>query len=323
MSATAAAPSPPFAQARVERARRTVAPFAALYPFEHRFHALARRPDVALHYLDEGPQGPLDGGVLSPLLCVHGNPTWSFFFRDLVLRERARRRVVAPDHVGCGLSDKPQDDEYTLARRVDDLEELVLALDLRDVTLVAHDWGGAIGFGVATRHPERFSRLVVLNTAAFRAQRIPLRIAACRVPLVGALAVRGLGAFERAATRMAVERALPALVRRGYVAPYDSPAHRVAVHAFVRDIPVRPSHRSYAELVRIERGLERLAHLPTLVVWGERDWCFTPRFRAEWERRFPRAQVLRIEDAGHWVLEDAGERALGRIERFLTENDAP
>ena len=125
---------------------------AALYPFESQHHNLG---DVRMHYLDEGAG--------KPLLMVHGNPTWSFYFRNLVKEFRPRRRVIAPDHIGCGLSDKPQRYRYTLARHAGNLENLILSLDLRDIDLLVHDWGGPIGLSVATRHPERFDKIIITS----------------------------------------------------------------------------------------------------------------------------------------------------------------
>src|SRR6185503_4923839 len=127
-----------------------------LYPFESRFLSVR---GYRLHYLDEGAG--------QPLLFVHGNPTWSFYWRNLILGLRDRNRCVAVDHIGCGLSDKPQDYNYTLQQRIDDLVQLVETLDLSGATLLAHDWGGAIGLGNVLRVPERFSRIVLFNTGAF------------------------------------------------------------------------------------------------------------------------------------------------------------
>jgi len=221
--------------------------FEQEYPFAS--HEL-KFDGLRYHYVDEG-SGPT-------LLFVHGNPTWSFAFRNLIKALSPSYRVLAVDHIGCGFSDKPQNYPYRLAQHVANLERFVTELDLRDITLFAHDWGGAIGMGVATRLPERFSRFVLFNTAAFRSQRIPLRIAVCRIPGLGAIGVRGLNLFSRAALRMAVahpERLTPA-VRAGYLAPYDSWAHRIAIDRFVRDIPMHPQHPSYATLLEIEDGLQ-------------------------------------------------------------------
>ncbi len=273
--------------------------------------AFLELPAGRMHYEDAGPRGA------ETLLCLHGNPTWSFFYRRLAGGLSDRWRVVAPDHLGCGRSDKPLDWSYRLADHVANLERLVLALDLRELTLVLHDWGGAIGMGLARRHPERIARLVILNTAAFPSPRMPWRIRACRTPLVGPYLVRHWNAFAGLAPRMAVERKLPADVRAQFLAPYDTPAHRIAIERFVEDIPMSPAHPSWSELEETSRGLALFAERPVCIVWGEKDWCFTPRFREEWMRRFPKAEVHRLEHAGHWLLEDEPELALGFVRGFL------
>jgi len=266
------------------------------------------------HYLDEG-QG-------EPLLMVHGNPTWSFAWRNLVKDFSQDHRVLAVDHIGCGMSDKPPGYEYRLANHIDNLCRFVESLDLQRITLIAHDWGGAIGMGAAGRMRERFSRLVLFNTAAFRSRRMPLRIAACRIPLFGPLGVRGFNLFARAALRMAVEKPhlLTPAIRAGYLAPYNSWQHRVAIQRFVEDIPLKSQHPSYGTLVSVEEGLARLVDLPLLLIWGECDWCFTVKFLEEFQRRFPNAETLRLPHAGHYVFEDAIEEVIPRIRQFLVEH---
>ena len=291
----------------------SAASWRAEYPFASHFLGLGA---LRYHYLDEGAG--------QPLLFVHGNPTWSFAWRTLIQDLSADYRCVAVDHIGCGLSDKPSEYAYTLESHINNLCAVVEQLDLRGVTLIAHDWGGAIGMGAAGRLPERFARLVLMNTAAFRSTQIPKRIALCRTPWLGPLAVRGANAFARAALGMAVERPerLTPAVRAGYLAPYNSWANRVAVQKFVEDIPLRPSHPSYSTLVGVEQALPRLAELPMLLLWGMQDWCFTPAFLAEFQRRFPEAQTLEIPAAGHYVFEDAPEILLPRIRQFLAQTPA-
>ncbi len=264
----------------------------------------------ASHWKDTpaGRQHYVDHGQGRPVLFVHGNPTWSFYWRRCISDVSAAGfRAVAVDHVGCGLSDKPQDWSYRLADHVQNLERLVESLDLHDITLVVHDWGGAIGLGLATRQPERFRSLVVTNTAAFRAPHIPWRIAACRIPGLGALAVRGLNGFAGAAVHMATEKGLSPAAKAGLLAPYDSWQNRIATLRFVEDIPMAEGHPSWNTLADIEAGLPKLAEKPMRLLWGEEDWCFTPWFRQEFERRFPAAQSFPLRGIGHYVAEDAPE----------------
>ena len=278
----------------------------AEYPFMPRFLAVDGH---RLAYLDEG-SGP-------PVVMVHGNPSWSYLYRNLVTALCDRYRCIVPDHLGCGFSDKPQHHPYRLGNHLDNLDHLLAAL-VPDgpVRLIVHDWGGAIGMGWAGRHPERVAGAVVLNTAAFPSPRLPLRIAVCRWPLLGALVVRGLNGFARAAVYMAVTRRMRPGVAAGFLAPYDSWRHRVALHRFVQDIPMGPAHPSWSTLVEIERSLATIT-CPLLLCWGGRDFCFDRSFYDEWQRRFPAAEAHFFPEAGHYVLEDALAEVLPPIERFL------
>lgn len=278
-----------------------------LYPFESRYLDLG---GPRMHYVDEGA-GPA-------VVMLHGNPTWSFYYRELIKGLRDNCRVVAPDHIGCGLSDKPQAYDYTLSRHIENLETLLNHLDLNEVTLVVHDWGGAIGFGWAMRHAARVRRFVVFNTAAFFGA-CPFRLRVCRWPIVGELAVRGLNAFARAAVRIACKKTerMTASVRRGYLLPYDSYANRIATLRFVRDIPLKPDQASYPVLKEIAASLPGFRDRPILICWGARDFCFSEWYLDEWKARFPEAEVHRFEDAGHYVVEDAHERILPLIRGFV------
>lgn len=291
-----------------EQVKQSRSGFADEYPFESHFLEIDGR---RYHYVDEG-QGDV-------LLMVHGNPTWSFAWRNLVKDLSRDYRVIAVDHMGCGLSDKPQQYEYTLKQHIRNLATLIETLDLQQISLFAHDWGGAIGMGAAVQLPDRFARFVLCNTAAFRSQRIPLRIAVCRIPILGALAIRGFNAFSRAALTMAVadRSKMTATVRAGYLSPYDSWKNRVAVLRFVQDIPLVESHPSFATLKHVEDGLAQFQDTPMLLVWGTQDWCFTTVFLDEFESRFPKAEALRLENAGHYLFEDAADQLIARSRAFL------
>ncbi len=281
-----------------------------LFPYQSQ--RLAVGPH-SLCYLDEGSGS-------ETILCVHGNPTWSFYWRGVVDRFRGSHRVIAIDHLGCGRSDKPARDKfsYTLAAHRDNLVSLLDSLDLQNVTLVAHDWGGAIGLSAVLARTERFKRIVLLNTAAFPPPYIPWRIAACRIPLLGTLGVRGMNVFARAAIRMAMSRTrLDGPVAEGLLAPYDSWANRVAIDAFVRDIPMSRRHPTHATLERLEENLDRLSAIPSLLVWGMQDWCFREECLRRLQKHWPHATTLEIPDAGHYVMEDATSETLAAMEGFL------
>lgn len=270
-----------------------------------------------MHYVDEGPH---DAPVV---LMLHGNPTWSFYWRRLISALRPSHRVIAPDHIGCGKSDKPGDDTYSyrLAERVEDIEALVEQLGLRDITLAVHDWGGMIGMGWADRHPDLVARLVVLNTAAFpmpSTKRLPASLWLARDTKAGALLVRGFNAFARGATRLAVTRVrLPKEVRDGLCAPYDNWDHRRAVLRFVQDIPLREGDPSFSLVREVGERLHQFNDRPVLICWGDRDFVFDEHFLRVWKSALPDAEVHQFPDCGHYVLEDAPAEIEGLVRRFL------
>jgi haloalkane dehalogenase len=263
-----------------------------------------------MHYLDQG-----EG---EPLLMVHGNPTWSFYWRTLVAPLSTEHRCIVPDHIGCGLSDKPQDWSYHLADHIQNLCELIEALDLRDITLLVHDWGGAIGLGAALKNSDRIKRLVIFNTSVFMAP-IPLSIRMCRWPVVGPAVVRGLNGFARVGlVRAIADRSrMKNGVGEGYLAPYDSWNNRVAHQRFVEDIPIEANHPTRGPLQELESRVAELNHLPTLLIWGEQDFVFTTHHRDCFVQQFPEAELHSWADASHFVVEDAHERIVPLLRDFM------
>lgn len=283
--------------------------FLAEYPFAPQTFRTADGHNIS--YIDEGK------GLA--VVMLHGNPSWSYLYRNVVTALWADYRCIAPDHLGCGLSDKPQNWPYRLQNHIDNLSALLDHLNIERCVLIVHDWGGAIGMGWAGQHPERVAGLAVLNTAAFRSSRLVLRIAVCRWPLLGPLLVRGLNGFAWPATFLAVHKKMPPEVKHGFLAPYNNWANRVAIHRFVQDIPMRPDHPSWNTLAEVEHSLERLQKKPMLICWGGHDFCFNGQFYAEWLRRFPKAENHYFPQAGHYVLEDALPEVLELLPRFLAD----
>jgi cis-3-alkyl-4-acyloxetan-2-one decarboxylase len=285
-------------------------------PYAFASHYLDRR-GIRLHYLDEGTG--------DPVVMLHGNPTWSYYYRNLVAALRNRFRCIVPDHIGCGLSDKPQPPryDYSLDSRVADLHALLDHLGVREnVTLVLHDWGGMIGMAWAARHVEAVKRLVILNTAAFpmpAAKRLPFRLWLGRNTRLGAWLIRSRNLFARHAANVAVKRRpLPPDVREWYLKPYDSWENRVAVLKFVQTIPLAPSDPGYEILSETEATLPKFADEPALICWGMKDFVFSHEFLDEWQRRLPNAEVHRFDDCGHYILEDAAEQVIPLIDKFVS-----
>ena len=284
------------------------------YPFTGHYLDL---DGLKYHYLDEGSGGPT-------VVMLHGNPSWSFYYRNLVLALRGSHRCIVPDHIGCGLSDKPGDDryDYTLPQRVDDLERLLDSLELlQKITLVLHDWGGMIGMAWAVRHPERIERLVIMNTAAFplpAAKPFPLGLRICRDSWLGTWLVRGFNAFSRGAA-MVGSKAHPmsAELQALYQLPYDSWQNRIATLRFVQDIPLKPGDRNYELICSVAEGIQQFANRPMLICWGELDFVFDRHFLAEWQHRFPDAELHSYPRAGHYILEDMQEEVVPIIAKFV------
>jgi haloalkane dehalogenase len=270
----------------------------------------------------------VDLGAGAPVLMLHGNPSWRYLWRHAVEDLFDVARCIAPDWIGMGLSDKPDDANYryTLSSRVDELEALYQhlvrerALPAQGLTLAVHDWGGMIGFAWAVRHPERIARLIVLNTAAFpnpKGRRLPWTLRVGRDSALGEWLIRRCNAFARGALRWGTVRRPTASVRRGFLAPYDSWNARRAIARFVQDIPLDARDPAYAIVADTAQRLHVLADKPMLLAWGLRDFVFDEAFYAEFRRRFPHAQALAFADAGHYVLEDAHERIVPLMREFL------
>ncbi|MXR67103.1 alpha/beta fold hydrolase [Shewanella sp. JBTF-M18] len=285
----------------------------SLFPFKRNY---LDRNGHKLQYVNEG-QG-------EPVVMVHGNPSWSFYYRNLVTALSPNHQCIVPDHIGCGLSDKPDDAgyDYTLKNRIDDLEALLDHLEVKEkITLIVHDWGGMIGMGYAVRHPERIKKIVVLNTGAFHlpeAKPFPWALWICRNTLLGTVLVRGFNAFSSIASYVGVKRApMPKAIREAYVAPFNSWANRISTLRFVQDIPLKPGDRNYELVSEISEKLSQFSQLPVMICWGLKDFVFDKHFLDEWKRRFPQAEVHEFADCGHYILEDASDEVVAQVQQFM------
>ncbi len=283
------------------------------YPFSGSFFDL---DGIKMHYLDEGSG--------DPVVMLHGNPTWSFYYRRLVSGLSPFFRCIVPDHVGCGLSHKPSADDYpyTLLRRVVDLEKLIDSLKINgNISLILHDWGGMIGMLYAVRNPEKISRLVISNTAGFhmpKSRPFPWQLGLIRNTPLGAFLVKHLNLFCLGASAFcAVKNPLSGDVKRGYLEPYDTPENRVAILRFVEDIPLKKDDPGYSLVGQVESGLKLFRNTPKLILWGMRDFIFDAHFLEEWIRRFPDAVVHRYPQAGHYLLEDEYREIIPLIKDFF------
>ncbi|MCE2597151.1 alpha/beta fold hydrolase [Motilimonas cestriensis] len=274
------------------------------------------RNGLKYHYINEGSG--------DPVVMVHGNPSWSYYYRELVAELRDSFQTIVPDHIGMGLSDKPGDDryEYTLTSRIDDLEALLQHLGInKNITLVVHDWGGMIGMGYAARHPEQIKKIVALNTAAFhmpKAKKLPKRLFMGRNTAIGEFLIRRFNAFSSLASYIGVKRApMPADVRQAFVAPYNNWQNRIATVRFVQDIPLEPGDKAYELVSSIEASLSQFADIPVFLGFGLQDFVFDKHFLAQWKHHFPHAEVHEYPDCGHYVLQDAAKDIIPLINEFI------
>jgi len=287
------------------------------FPFNRNY---INRNGHQYHYVNEGKG--------SPVVMVHGNPSWSFYYRNLVSELSKNHQCIVPDHIGCGLSDKPDDDgyDYTLVNRIDDLEALLDHLEVKEnITLVVHDWGGMIGMGYAMRYPERIKRLVILNTGAFHlpiTKKLPPALWLGRNTFIGTLLVRGFNAFSSVASYIGVKRKpMEKDIRQAYVAPFNSWKNSISTLRFIQDIPLKPTDRNYQLVTDISESLAQFKKLPMLVCWGLKDFVFDKHFLVEWQQRFPDAKVHAFDDCGHYILEDASNEVVPLVRNFLNDSE--
>lgn len=287
------------------RARLNSLGLEKVYPFRSQFLQVESH---GIHYVDEGKG--------QPILMLHGNPTWSFYYRNLIQMFSPKFRTIVPDHMGCGLSDKPQDYEYTLENHIQNAYKLIRFLDLKKIILIVHDWGGAIGLGLVTRYPELFDKIIILNTAAFPSENIPKRINLLRQGKMGEFLTRKFNLFAWPATFMTTQKPLPRAIKQGYLLPYNNWENRIAVARFVQDIPMEKEHKSYKTLREIEARLRTLPH-KKLILWGGKDFCFDRSFFEKWLEIYPDADAHWYANAGHYILEDALEDVGLKIWDFI------
>ncbi|MBF9129531.1 alpha/beta fold hydrolase [Plantactinospora sp. S1510] len=265
-------------------------------------------------------------GYAGTLLCVHGNPTWAYLWRHLLARfsqpDAPPWRVVAVDHLDMGFSERTGT-VRPLAQRIADLGTVTDALGLTGpVVTVGHDWGGVISLGWALRHADQLRGVVLTNTAVHQpaGSPAPTLIRLARLPGILPAATVSTQAFLRATLALA-NPPLPESVRNGYLAPYRTPRRRAAIGGFVEDIPLTPEHPSWSALTEVAQGLDRLAEIPALLLWGPRDPVFGAAHLRDLRGRLPQAKLHRFEGAGHLLAEDAD--VAGAVVRWLADLDRP
>ena len=289
--------------------------FENLYPFSSNFMNINGHD---LHYIDKG-----EG---KPVLMIHGNPTWSFYFRGLIQSLSKDFRTIALDHIGCGFSDKPDAKtyKYTLESRVKDLDSLITSLKINEkINLVLHDWGGMIGLAWAVDHPDKIDKIIITNTSGFflpKEKQFPLALWLIKyIKFFAIPAVLGLNVFAKGALTLGSKTKLSPDVKKGLVEPYNSWKNRIATLKFVQDIPLTPNDQSYDLVNHVDQNLKRLDQDSLLFLWGAKDFIFDLAFLNEFKSRFPRAVTHVFHDAGHYLFEDKPEESCRLIQAFLNK----
>ena len=265
-----------------------------------------------IHYLDEGK-----GEVF---VLVHGNPTWSFFYRKLITSLSKKNRVIAIDNLGCGLSQKSQNiKNFSLAQHTNRLTELLEHLKISNANFISHDWGGSITSNYCLMNKQKVHRMIYFNTSAFIYKNIPFRISVFRIPIIGKILLKNFNLFVRGLLWFGSKKKLSKEVKKGFLYPYQSSSDRVAIDCFVKDIPSLFVHNKETKkrLIEMRQELSKI-NVPTLFCWGDHDWCFCHKSLKIWKEIFPHAQVKNFP-AGHLLLEDCFTEIDSTIEQFLNE----
>ncbi len=279
-------------------------PFRAQFPYQSRFFNVGA---YRLHYIDEGC-GPL-------ILMLHACPLWSFEFRHLIRVLKKTHRVIALDQMGFGLSDKPQDFDYRIETHTEHMERFVREMDLKDITLLMHGRGSAVGMSYAIRHTANIRGFVTLNTMAFSDFGLPWRLMACRWKWIGAKLALLLNIFQRDTDK------LPPDVREAYNYPFPTDESKIAFQRFIEDIPCVPEDSSSQTMFEIEASLWLLREKPAAIIWSKHDWMYPERNLKKWQQYFPKANVYMLENSGRCPTEDCPEQIEQIVSAFLMDND--
>lgn len=282
--------------------------FEGTFPFKPHYREIN---GFQTHYIDEGKG--------EPIVCLHGQPTWSYLYRNFVKGLIKEYRVVVPDYMGFGKSDVPLDKPYRLTQHIDNLKKLLLGLNLKNITLVVQDWGGPIGFGFAVDYPDRVKRLVIMNTSVgvlkedAKPWYAPFEEKGIYEKFIKDISnMLKMGIYNK-------QKISPILLK-AYAGPFPSDEYYVGALAFPKDIPIGNSHPSSEIMLHIRANLNILSNKPKILIWGMKDPIFPVWMINWWSKIYPDLEIYKIEKASHFLQEDAPEEIVAIIQSFLKKS---
>jgi haloalkane dehalogenase len=254
----------------------------------------------------------VDEGTGPVILLLHACPAWSFAFRNLIKDLARDHRVIAPDMIGYGLSDKPDDYGYTLDNHVDNLERLMESLGIGKLSILMHGWGATVGCSYIIRHPGCIGTVIIMNSMAFTGYSLSWRLRLIRwVPWLAEHFLVNTDLMFRGI------RQLPEEIRAGYRMPFQNRRDRIAILRFITEMPCNPDDSSYESVVEIEHGLWMFRDFPVLIIWAGKDWLYTEKCLKKWMQFCPNAKLRRLPQAGRYVMEESPEEFKRTVRTFL------
>jgi haloalkane dehalogenase len=282
--------------------------FEGTFPFKPNYKEIN---GFQMHYIDEG-RG-------ESIVCLHGQPTWSYLYRNFVKGLAKNYRMIVPDYMGFGKSDVPEHLPYRLAQHIDNLKKLLLGFNLKNITLVMQDWGGPIGFGFAVDYPERVKRLVIMNTSIGNLKEgakpwyAPFEEKGTYDQFIKDTSnIIKLGMYNK--------KKITPILLKAYAAPFPRDEYYRGALSFPKDIPIGNSHPSSEIMLRIRNNLHILVDKSKLLIWGMKDPIFPVWLIDWWNKTYPGIETHKIENASHFLQEDEPDEIVAIIKNFLVKN---
>lgn len=271
------------------------------YPFESHYVKL---PTGKMHYVDEGKG--------DPIVMVHGNPGWSFEFRNVIKEMSKTHRCIAPDHIGFGLSDKPFEWDYLPKNHAKNFEIFMDSLNLENITLIVNDWGGPIGLSYALKYPEKIKKLVILNTWMWSVENDPYyqKFSKIMGGSFGKFMIKNFNIFGKMVVKKAVgdKKKLKKKIHKHYYKHLERKKDRRGCYTFPKEII-----GSSKWLEGLWQQREKINSIPTTIIWGMKDIAFREQELNYWIENWNNPKVIKLQEIGHFPQEEASEKMIEEL----------